>query len=287
MKRFRQWVHSVPALHRLDLLIDKFFGDDVPGLAAELTFYLITAFFPFLILVLAILSFTPLTAEETLFRLLRNLPEDAYQLLYHMLTSVSRSLPIILVATAIALWSMSSAIGTIAKAINRFYRVEENRNFIKVRIMGIIFAFLIALSIVLSFALLVFGSLIGHAVVQFFPQGGTIWNTIRFATALILIALLFGTLYRYMPNKRLRFGLIAPGALFSSAAWATASLLFSFYVNNFARYHILYGSLAGIVILVTWLYMTSYIILLGGGLNAILYLRRRTRHKRRRQKKRR
>lgn len=275
MNWFRNWVHRVPALHKLDRLLDKFFGDDVPGLAAELTFYLITAFFPFLILLLTILSFTPLTAEQTLFQLLHNLPEETYRLVVDMLTSVSRSLPIVLTAAMIALWSMSSAIGTIAKAINRFYRVHEDRFFLKVRAMGVVFAFLIALAIVLSLALLVFGSLIGQAVVHFFPRGGAVWNTIRYATVLLLIALLFGTLYRYMPNKQLRFGLIVPGALFSSAAWVTASLLFSFYVNTFARYHILYGSLAGVVILVTWLYMTSYIILLGGGLNALLYLRQK------------
>lgn len=282
MKWFRNWIRRTPALRQLDKLLDKFFDDDVPGLAAELTFYLITAFFPFLILLLAILAFTPLTAEETLFQLLHNLPEQTYQIVIDMLTSVTRSLPIVLIAALIALWSMSSAIGTIAKAINRFYHIRENRHFVKVRLMAMVFAFLIALAIVLSFALLVFGSLIGQAVTKFFPQGGAVWNTVRFATVLTLIALLFGTLYRYMPNKRLKFRLIVPGALFSSAAWVTASLLFAFYVNNIARYHILYGSLAGVVILVTWLYMTSYIILLGGGLNAVLYLRQKDKQKKRR-----
>lgn len=280
MNWFRNWVHRVPALRRLDRLLDKFFDDDIPGLAAELTFYLITAFFPFLILLLAILSFTPLTAEETLFQLLHNLPEQTYRLVIDMLTSVSRSLPIVLIATGIALWSMSSAIGTIAKAINRFYQVKEDRHFIKVRLMAVIFALLIALAIVLSLSLLVFGALIGQAILHFFPQSGTVWNAVRFATVLVLIALLFGTLYRYMPNKQLRFRHIAPGALFSSAAWIAASLLFAFYVNNIARYHILYGSLAGVVILVTWLYMTSYIILLGGGLNAVLYLRQKNQNHR-------
>ncbi|MBE7029794.1 MAG: YihY/virulence factor BrkB family protein [Ruminococcaceae bacterium] len=263
-------VKNIALVRRVAPVVQRFLKDDITGLAAELTFYLITAFFPFLILIFTIISYSPLTAETTLLPLLSALPAQTYHIIVTVLTGVTRSIPIICFSTLVALWSMSGAINAIAKALNRFYRVTENRSIFRLRMVGMLFAFAIAVSIVLSFVLLVLGSLISDLLSHYFHNIEAIWPGIRVIFVALMLSFTFALLYRMMPNRRLQLRQVLGGAFFASLAWGGSSLLFSFYVNNFARYHIIYGSLGGVVALITWLYMTSYIILLGGAINALL-----------------
>ena len=79
----------------------------------------------------------------------------------------------------------------------------------------------------------------------------------------------FSLIYKYLPNKRLKPKNIRVGAIFATIGWVLTSLVFSFYVNNFAHYEKVYGSLGGMVILIIWLYISTLVILIGGELNAI------------------
>ncbi len=251
-------------------MIDEFFADDVPGLAAQLTFYLITAFFPFLILVFTIVSYTPLLSPNVLFNILSVLPEQTYNLIVDTLTGITRSVPILVVSCIIGIWSMSSAMSTLAKALNQFYDVKENRNFIMIRIWGILFALFIIISMLANLILLVFGTIIGQFIERYFPNSAFLWNVLRIGISFVLMAVLFAFVYKVMPNRHLRMRSVAVGALFSAFAWGAVSAVFSYYVNNFASYHIIYGSIGGIIALITWLFITSYVILIGGDLNAVL-----------------
>ena len=77
-------------------------------------------------------------------------------------------------------------------------------------------------------------------------------------------------MFKVLPNKKLKFSEVFVGAAMSTAAWCVASWGFSFYVNNFSRYHVIYGSIAGIIILTTWVYMSGFVILAGGKMNSTL-----------------
>ena len=79
----------------------------------------------------------------------------------------------------------------------------------------------------------------------------------------------FSLIYKYVPNRRLEFNNVIVGTIFTTVGWVTTSLLFSFYVNNFANYGKVYGSLGGVIALISWLYISTLIILLGGELNSI------------------
>lgn len=253
-------------------MINKLNDDDIFGLSAELTFYLIMAFFPFVILLLALISITPLSAEETLFRLLSNLPNQVYDIVIYILTGIERSTVIIAVSGVIALWSVSCAVSTIIKALNRMYKTHEKRNFIIIRCIGFLFAILLAIIIILTFFLLILGNVVGMAISNFFPSFQTIWDLLRLIIVYSVLIVAFAMIYKILPDKKIKFKKVVLGALFTTFIWGGASLIFSFYADNFSQYHIIYGSLAGIVLLISWLYMSSFILMLGGEINSLIYI---------------
>lgn len=250
---------------------NAFIKYDFASLAAELTFYLITTFFPLIILIFIIISHTPIMGEGVIWNILKMLPDETADVIYSMLKSLAHTNAIIITVVVLSMWSMSGTMSVIAKALNRFYRVHEDRNILVVRIIGMLFAVLIVISVLVSFVFLVYGSLIGRAIMKYFPIHINLWNQARLAIPIVVITLVFVCVYKIMPNRRLSFKSVLPGAIFAATCWGLLSTIFSYYANNFARYHVIYGSIAGVIMLVTWLFMSSYVILFGGALNASLH----------------
>ena len=264
-----------PRFQKISSIISKFFEDDVFGLSAELTFYLTASFFPFIILLLALISITPLSAEDTLFRLLSALPHEVYDVVIYVLTGVNRSAGIIITSSIIALWSISCAASTINKALNRMYKTVESRNFLTIRSIGFIFAILLAITMLLTFVLFVLGNLIGVAIMKFIPSFYIIWHALRLIIVFFVVIVAFATIFKVLPNKHLAYKNVIWGAFFTTFLLSVASLVFSFYIDNFSNYHIIYGGLAGILVLMTWLYMSSFILMTGGEINSIIYLHKK------------
>lgn len=256
-------------LNHIKNFINKFFDDGVPGIAAQTTFYFITAMFPLAIFIFSILSFIKISPEQTMFFLLNALSPDAAAIIYELISSVPQNLAITITSGLLSLWSVSGAISTISKALNQFYDVTEDRHFLAVRFYGVIFTLLMIAAIIVTFGFLIFGTLIWDMISIHLLFSGIIWNITRFSIVILLVSTVIGALYSIMPNKKLGFKMVLPGAVFTSVTWTISSFAFSFYVNNFSKYHVVYGGLTGIIILITWLYMTSYIILIGGEFNSI------------------
>jgi len=274
-EKIKRFINKYPPFKKVAHVLLKFLEDDIWGLAAELTFYLITSFFPFAILLLSLFSITPLSAEETLFKLFSALPKDVYDTIISMLTGIEINLTIVILSGVIALWSMSGAISTINKGLNRMYRTKESRNQLIIRSIGVLFSFLLAITIVLTFSMLILGNLIGALLLRFFPSVNLLWDLLRIIFMFFVMFCVFAAIYKILPDKNLKFKNVLIGSLFTTLLWSSSSLIFSFYIDNFSHHHIIYGSLAGIVVLVTWLYMTSFIILTGGEINSILYHKKR------------
>ncbi len=96
-----------------------------------------------------------------------------------------------------------------------------------------------------------------------------IWSILRYCIPLTIMLITFSLIYQYVPNRRLKFNNVIVGTIFTTVGWVTTSLLFSFYVNSFANYEKVYGSLGGVIALISWLYISTLIILIGGELNSI------------------
>ena len=255
----------------------RFRDDEVPALGAQLAYYLVLSFFPFLIFLLTLSNYLPFDGKEILAGLAKFLPAESYNLTAGIIRHAAgaRSGTFLSFGMAATVWVASNGVLALIRGVNKAYDMRETRPFWKVRGISILFTIALALSIILAFAMLVFGRMIGEFIFSIMGISAVFafaWNIFRYLITLALLMLVFVSLYLTMPNRRLSIKQVMPGSVFSSLGWVLASMLFSYYVNNFRNYSIMYGSIGGIIILLVWLYLSSVIILLGGEINASLAL---------------
>ncbi len=253
----------------------RFRDDDVPALGAQLTYYFILSFFPFLIFVVSLLSFVQLSGDGAVAELIRLLPAQTGEAINGILEEVTGngSGTLLSVGMIGTLWSASNGVNAVIKGINKAYDVEETRPFWKVRAISLGATIVLALVIMLAIVLLIFGEVIGQFLLSWLDSpsdAGFLWGTLKYAVPIAAMIVVFTLLYWIVPNRTLRFKAILPGALFATFGWIATSLLFQFYINHFGNYSKTYGSIGGIIVLLIWLYISSNIIILGGELNAAL-----------------
>lgn len=256
-------------------LYARFKDDDVPSVGAQLTYYLILSFFPFLIFLVSVLSFFQLSGDSALNEFIRLLPADTGESLRKTLAEVTenRNGAVLSFGMLGTIWAASSGVGAIMKGLNKAYDEKETRPFWKVRGISVLSTLVLAVVILVSMLLLVFGQVLGEYLFRFlgFPDGFTIiWRVAQIVLPVLAMFGVFALLYWATPDRRLKFREVLPGAAFAALGWIVSSLLFSIYVNQFANYSKTYGSLGGIIVLLVWLYISSIIIMLGGEINATL-----------------
>ena len=255
-------------------LIVRYKEDELAAMSAQITYYLILAFFPFLFFLINLLSFTPLSNKLLISNFNIILPHDTAILVKNILaeTVQAKSKTILFLGMLGSLWAASQGMSAIIRGLNHSYGVKESRHFIKLNFIALLSTMGLTAMIIFSFFMIVFGRIIGSYV--FGLMGAktlfySIWLFLRYGISLALMLVTFYLIYTYLPNRKLKFNNIMVGTIFATIGWVSASLLFSFYINGFVNYEIIYGSLGGIFALIIWLYMSTLIFLLGGELNAI------------------
>lgn len=254
-------------------------GDDNVGLlAAGVAFYLFLAFVPLLasiVLTYGLIA-DPATVADHIRSLARTLPRDAAAIIADQLQAItgqkspSHGFGLIL-AIALALYGASKGAGAIITALNIAYEVKDDRGFLRNTAMalaitvGMIVMVLAAASAISALGfiehLLPFSSPVVHFVLQLL-----LW-----AVALLVVGLGIALLYRYAPNRPdAPWAWVTPGSAAATLLWLLATLGFGLYVSNFGNYNATYGSLGGVVVFLTWIYITSYVLLMGGELNSEL-----------------
>jgi membrane protein len=251
--------------------------DQVPLLAAGVAFYALLSLFPAIIAAVSIygLAADPETVRGQLDRLTQLLSRDTASILSQQIRQVTAGAGGALgFATVLgiltALWSASSGMKALVTGVNLAYDETETRKFVKLR----------GLALLLTLGAMV---LMGVALVLIvaFPALTNDWPTALRWTAsvlrwLLLAALLvagLAVLYRYAPDRdEPRWTWVSWGSGIATLLWVLASLAFSFYVSQFGNYNKTYGALAGIIILLFWLYLTAFVVLVGAELNAEMEL---------------
>ncbi|WP_243291628.1 YihY/virulence factor BrkB family protein [Bacillus sp. FJAT-47783] len=259
-------------------IIRRFSRHQVAGLAAELAFFFLLSLFPFLIFLFTLLGFLPISAEEVLQLVSQYAPGNTMAFIESYVRSVvdTQSGKLLSLGIIGTLWSASNGINAIVRALNRAYNVEETRNFLVARGMAIVLTFAMIFVIIFALLLPVFGREIGLFISSVFGLSSmflTVWNTMRWLVSFVILCIVFCGLYFLAPNKRVKVTEIYPGALFATVGWIVVSLAFSSYVGNFGHYSVTYGSLGGVIVLLIWFYLSGFIIILGGEINAIMYQR--------------
>ncbi|MBQ4630302.1 MAG: YihY/virulence factor BrkB family protein [Clostridia bacterium] len=254
--------------------LDEFLEGDFFGIAAEMSFYLLSSFLPMLIFVFTVTSSISESYTNVMLNAIGVLPDKIGNLLIDMLVNRTTSTTVMLITGAFSLFTMSGYILTAEKGLNRFYKTERERGFFSSNTLAVVFAFFILISIIASFALIIFGGVITDylfskpSLSYLMP----IWDKLRHIIVLIFISLIISALYKVLPTIKLKFRKVLPGAAFTTIGWYAASSLFALYVNNFPQYEIIYGSLAGFACMIMWIYLTGIIVMIGAKINALIYL---------------
>lgn len=261
-------------------LVRRIRNDDVPALGAEFAYHLLLSLFPFLLFLATLATYTPISTDGALRDLAAVAPSAAIEVVEKTLWEISganRS-NILSLSMLVTIYLASNGFAAVARGLNKAYDVQETRGFFRVRALSLLFVPLIALGIIIEAVAVVFGNRLVCGISEtlcWSAAGITLVHALRLILPFATMVLIFSLLYAVIPNRRLTFLQALPGAIFTSAAWALASLGFSFYVDRFADYARLYGSLGGVVILLVWLYLSSVVILIGCEINAALYFEKR------------
>lgn len=256
----------------------RYLDDEVPALSAQMAYFFLLAVFPFLIFLVTIIAYSPISSEDVLEPISNVLPYESYMILRKNVQQVthSRNLKLLSIGLITALWAASNGVGAVINGINRAYGQRETRPFWKIKLVSILFTIALSMMILFYFVLLIFGHKIGNAMINMGVPSGyrEVWDNSRYVVIIVMMVIVFAALYHYTPCLRLRWREVVLGAIFTTISWLVISLGFSYYVNEFWNFTLVYGSLGGIVALLIWLYLSATMIIMGGEINAVLSLSR-------------
>ncbi len=250
----------------------EFSKDQCTDLAAALTYYAVLALFPAILALVSILGLLGQGQKGTdaLMGIVRDVAPSAVNTMQGVVTQLTHSQGAgigLVIGILGALWSASGYIGAFGRAMNRIYEIDEGRPFYKLRpmqlvvtLIAVILAALVAIGLVISGPV---ASAVGSAI-GMGSTAVTIWNIVKWPVMLAVVIAIVAVLYYATPNvKQPKFKWISVGAIIAVVVWILASVAFAFYVANFSSYNKTYGSLAGGIVFLLWLWITNLALLFG------------------------
>jgi len=262
----------------------KHSDDAVSGSAAAVSYYFLFSFFPFLVFVTALIAYLPLETPVVHFldRVRPALPAQVMLILdTHLKDLISRERPHLLTLGLLgSFWSASRGVDVVRHALNLTYGVKESRPLWKTELLCWATTIAGALLVLVAASALLAGGGVGTWVAGKLGIRAaflSVMHWLRWPVLGLSFMAATGLGYGVLPNVKQRFRLVVPGAVLGAVAWVLTTWLFGLYVATFGHYDVTYGSLGGLVILLTWLYLSGFIALAGGELNVIVEHRSRIR----------
>lgn len=242
--------------------------------AAQASFFMIISALPMLLLILSLVGLLlPQGGGEMVDTLLDSLPSEYQALAERLLSEVSdkASTSLLSISAATLLWSASRGVRGIGAGVRNVYGGKKERHFILYTIKSVVYTLLYIVSVILALLVWVFGDMILlHA-----PAGSPVGllQLLNGGAFFLLLTSLFLLTYRGFSGRKIPLFSQLPGAVFSATGWLLYSAFFEFYVENYANYSYVYGSLTALIVVMLWLYSCMEILLVGAGLNVFLYER--------------
>jgi membrane protein len=258
----------------------EFSRDQCTDLAAALTYYSVLALFPAMIALVSLLGVVGQgqSTVDALLGIVRDVgPSSAADTIEPTLQELTKSqgagLALIL-GLAGALWSASGYVGAFGRAMNRIYEIGEGRPIWKLRPVMLLVTLVSVVLVAAALIILVVSGPIAESVGNVIGLGSTavlVWNIAKWPVLAVIIVVVVALLYWATPNIRQpKFRWVSVGALVAIVTWLIVSALFGFYVANFSSYDKTYGSLAGVIVFLLWLWITNLALLFGAELDAEL-----------------
>ncbi|MDN3017633.1 YihY/virulence factor BrkB family protein [Paenibacillus sp. BSR1-1] len=265
----------------LRLLWHRIEEDDLPGLSAQLAYFFLLSLFPLLIVIFSLMPYIPIPHQDMLGMIKDFAPAEAMELIEKNIKFIMnhRNGGLLSFGVIGTIWSASNGIDAVVRAFNKAYNVKESRSFIVARGMAILLTFGMIVVFILAIILPIFGREIGLFIFSqlgYTQQFIKLWDTFSLLLSAIILFLIFTGLYWVAPNVKLRCRSAFPGAAFATLGWIISSMGLSLYVDNIGNYSLTYGSIGAIIVLMIWLYISAFIIILGGEINAFYTEKSRT-----------
>ncbi|MFI5497081.1 YihY/virulence factor BrkB family protein [Actinoplanes sp. NPDC051859] len=257
----------------------QFSQDNVSDWAAALTYYGVLSIFPGVLVLVSLLGMLSSNSKQNVQDAVQELApnQQLQELVGTVLTQVqdpgTAGFAAVLGVVA-AFWSASGYIAAFMRASNAIYDVPEGRPIWKTLPIRVGVTAVVGVMLVASAAIVIFTGELAEVVGDKIGLGAaavTTWNIAKWPVLLVLVSLMFAILYWASPNAKTGgFRWVSPGGLFAVILWVLASAAFAFYLANFASYNKTYGTLAGVIAFLVWMWITNIAILLGAELDAEL-----------------
>ena len=252
--------------------------DRIYNYAASSAFFIILSIFPFLILLITLVQYTPIT-QDFLMNILEDFVQDPlYTILAQILEeiySTTAGAGVVLISALGALWSSSKGIMSMIRGLNSCFNIDDKRNYFHLRLLSCVYTIAMLIVMVFSLFLLLFGSTIYSLLHEYSIPLYTVFKFIlkhSVIISVILLTALFTAIFTLLPAKNNKFFYMLPGAFLASVAWMILSKILGIYVNISPSFSYTYGSLTSLILVMLYLYFGMYIIFLAAELSQFFKL---------------
>ncbi len=259
-------------------LAKKITDDNLAGYAAQSTFYLVLSFFPFLLVLVSLIKYLPISSQTAISYFSDFLPDPAMDLVQPIIEDIysNSNFTIISFSAIGTIWAAGTGFMAIIKELNLIYDTSANHAWIVQRIMSMVYTFLFMITMLATLILMVFGNKISKLLTNYFPTGLVVFTTILSKKLIIIPAILIiilALMYAYIPARKSNIFLELPGAILATIAMVAFTYLYSFFFEKIADYSYTYGSMATQIFAMLWILFSTDIVFLGAELNSVLIKR--------------
>lgn len=251
----------------------KGIDDRIAASAAQSAFFILMSVFPFLMLLLGLMKFAPVSQETLLYTVDNLLPEYVLPIVHQILQDIySTSSTFVPLTGLVALWTSSKAMHALQEGLDRICRAEEIRNWFVIRGWALLYTIVFAIMLILTLIFAAAWHPLRREVLQLRPRGVSLYvfsSVIRAFYSMFLLTLGISVMYKVFPHKRLNYIRQLPGAFFSAASWYIFSMIVQVYVTKLKGFST-YGSLTTLMLVMFWLYFCCYFVMLGAEFNEML-----------------
>ena len=246
--------------------------DHIAAFSAQAAFFTVLSTFPFIMFILYLTRYLPLNQADIIMTCKDFLPEQYSKFVISIIEMVyvQQSTALLSFNGIALLWSASKGVTSLIGGLNSVYEIDEDRNFILMRIVSTLYIGLFTIAVVFGLLLLVFGNTFFLYLYQWFPileRLNTLFVIGRIFLSFTIFVLVFLVVYKFLPSQKIRFKEVIPGAIFSALGWILSSFVFSLYFGNFNTVLNMYGNLTGLLLTLLWLYFCMDILFIGAEIN--------------------
>ena len=260
--------------------VNEIRDDRIPSLAAETAYYFFFSLFPLLLFLTPLLGLVgngQQLMESMLGRLSATMPADTLSLLRRVLGEIitsSGNAGIMSIGVLLAGWSGSNIFGALMGALNVAYDVKETRPWWKKQLLRVGTLLIAGGSMVVATAVFLDGERFARWIGSALGLGDAAiaaWTVLQLVLAVVLLVALGAVVLKLLPNVQQKWAHVFVASTIATLLWIVATVLFRLYVQNFGSYNKTYGTIGGVIVLLTWMYYSMFVLLAGGELASELH----------------